>query len=69
MAGILAHPRSRPPVPETPLHVFGSLVASPAWPALRAMLHAAFFFTVWMVLKRIYDLGISGNGRPARPSG
>ena len=32
------------------------------------MLHAALFLAVWMVLKRIYDLGLLGGGRSARPS-
>jgi peptidoglycan glycosyltransferase len=41
--------------PGDPLALFGALVDSRAWPALRVLLHAAFFLVALYILKRTHD--------------
>jgi len=61
----------------SPLALFGALVDSSAWPALRVVLHIGFFVAVAFILREILHLvtggtgagtGAGGKGRAAKPS-
>jgi peptidoglycan glycosyltransferase len=55
----------------TPLQLFGALVDSPAWAALRVVLHLGFFLTALLVLKGVlqlaYGVGAAARGKTRRP--
>jgi len=60
-------PPSGPPPRLTafdPLHLFASLVASAAWPALRLVLHLAFFLAACVILWRVRVWLRQGEARP-----
>lgn len=56
-----------------PLQLFAALVDSPAWPALRLVLHLGFFLTALLILKGVIQLAYGaapaaqGKGRRAVP--
>jgi peptidoglycan glycosyltransferase len=52
-----------------PLHLFGSLVGSAAWPALRLVLHLAFFIAACVVLWRAWAWLRLTEPRPAAGAG
>jgi len=56
----------------TPLQLFGALVDSPAWPALRLVLHLGLFLTALLVLKGVlqlaYGVGPRARGKARRPT-
>ena len=56
----------------TPLQLFDALVSSPAWPALRLVLHLGLFLAALLILKGTvqlaYGLGSGARGRKRRPS-
>ena len=55
----------------TPLQLFGALVDSPAWPALRLVLHLGLFLTALLILKGTvqlaYGAGSGTRGKGRRP--
>jgi len=55
----------------TPLQLFGALVDSPAWAALRVVLHLGFFLTALLVLKGVlqlaYGVGAAARRKTRRP--
>lgn len=53
-----------------PLQLFGALVDSPAWPALRLMLHLGFFLTGLLILKGLLQLAYgAGSGKRGQTRG
>jgi peptidoglycan glycosyltransferase len=55
----------------SPLQLFGALVDSPAWSALRVVLHLGFFLTALLILKAVLQLafgaGTTTRGKRRRP--
>ncbi|MGE5152705.1 MAG: peptidoglycan D,D-transpeptidase FtsI family protein [Bdellovibrio bacteriovorus] len=49
-----------------PLQLFGALVDSPAWPALRTLLHLGFFVTALLVLRGVLQLAFGRGPVPGR---